>query len=46
MLFKNYYSILILFVIKSPERTKEMEPILRAKVNDFFKSENLKKISY
>ena len=26
-----------------PERTKQMEPILRAKVKIFFKSENLKK---
>ena len=26
------------------ERTKQMEPILRAKVNFFFKSENLKKM--
>ena len=31
-------------VYSNPERTKQMEPILKAKVKIFFKSENLKKM--
>ena len=30
------------FPLTNPERTKQIEQILRAKVNIFFKSENLK----
>ena len=37
---------LFTFRCTKPERTKQMERILRAKVKNFFKSENLKKNAF
>ena len=43
---KKYPILLQALQLHQPERTKQMEPILRAKVKIFFKSENLKKLSH
>ena len=41
--FQTFLEVKIDINWVNPERTKQMEPILRAKVEIFFKSENLKK---